>query len=298
VSSNRLGARASRGRAAAFAALCLLFGGIAVLATGCGDAETTASDANEATTTGEGSGEPPLGPGLSLEPTSLDGTEVVVRGRLDGVVADAAGNALGTDAVTGTLWASAPHGSFDSTGEGGQFFLRTAGPHRGSWTALEADEVRFVVRNHAESRVQATVATLPFTLMRGARVSLALTAPADLESVVLAVDDDADGATDRKVPFGEPLVGDAASDMLSPVSVVEIEHPAEARGPMLARVTITATDRGAAGIARVDYALVASGKAGEYTGPFDAPAVGRIVVRAIDRAGNVEAPYQRVSLSP
>ncbi len=69
-------------------------------------------------------------------------------------------------------------------------------------------------------------------------------------------------------------------------------------GRTVARVTIKATDRGGAGVERIDYALVASGKAGEYSRPFEAPAVGRIVVRAIDRVGNVEAPYQRVSLSP
>jgi hypothetical protein len=297
VSSNRAGARTRGGRVIEVASSVSSSRLITLVATGCGDAETNASETNETTTTQEGSGGPLLGPGLSLEPTPLGGTEIVVRGNLDGVVADAAGNALGTDATTGIERVSAPHGSFDSTGEGGQFFVQTAGPHQGSWTALEDDEVSFVVRNHAKSRVQATVATLPFVLARGARVSLALTVPANLDSLVLAVDDNADGATDRKVQFRDPVVGDAASDMLSPVSVVEIGHT-QPTGQMLARVTITATDRGGAGVARIDYALVASGKEGQYTGPFEAPAVGRIVVRAIDRAGNVEAPYQRVSLSP
>jgi hypothetical protein len=285
------------GRVIESAALCLLVGLITLVSTGCGDAETTVSDTNETTTTHEGSGGPLPGSGPSPEPTPLGGTEIVVRGDLDGVVADAAGNELGADAATGIEKVSAPHGTYDSTGEGGQFFIQTAGPHKGSWTALEDDEVSFVVRNHAESRVQATVATLPFALPRGVRVSLALTVPADLDSLVLAVDANADGATDRKIQFQDPVVGDAASDVLPPVSVVEIEH-IRPTGQLLARVTITATDRGGAGVARIDYALVASGKEGRYKGPFEAPAVGRIVVRAIDRGGNVEAPYQRVSLSP
>jgi hypothetical protein len=280
------------------AALCLLVAWISVLASACGGTETTASDGDKTTTTTEASSTPPLGSGLSLEPTPLAGTEVVVRGDLDGVVADAAGNALGTDAATGIQRVSAPHGSFNSTGEGGQFFLQTSGPLRGSWTALEDDEVTFVVRNYAESRIQATAATLPFILESEARVTLALTAPADLNSLVLAIDDTGDGTADREVHFGAPVVGDAASDLLSPVSAVEIEHRVDPTGRTLARVTITAADRGGAGVARIDYALVASGRAGEYSGPFEAPAVGRIVVRAIDRAGNVESPYKRVSLTP
>ncbi len=83
------------------AAMCLLLSGSSLLTTGCGDAETSASDANETTTTGEGSSGSPLGSGLPLEPTPLGGTEVVVRGDLDGAMTDGAGNALGTDAATG-----------------------------------------------------------------------------------------------------------------------------------------------------------------------------------------------------
>jgi hypothetical protein len=63
-------------------------------------------------------------------------------------------------------------------------------------------------------------------------------------------------------------------------------------------VTITAEDHGGAGIARIEYALDASNTSKVYTGPFEAPARGRVIVRAIDRASNVEAPYARVALDP
>jgi hypothetical protein len=223
---------------------------------------------------------------------------VVVRGALDGVVTDRAGNVLGTDSATGIERVDAPHGSFDTTGDGGQFFLRTPGPHRGTWRALRDGEVTFVIRRHAGDEIHETAATLPVRLRRSARVTLKITATAGLGSLQLAVDEDGDGRTDRSVDFGAPVVGPAASDLLGPVSRVDVEHVANAAGRRVARVTITSEDRGGAGIARVEYALDASNTSRLYTGPFEAPAVGRVIVRAIDRAGNIEAPYARVSLRP
>jgi hypothetical protein len=226
----------------------------------------------------------------------LQGTELVVRGELDGVVTDSAGNVLGTDSATGIQRVDAPHGSFDSTGDGGQFFLRTSGPHRGSWTALSDDEVMFVVRNHARDEVEAAAATFPVAVRQGATMTLELSSPAVLGSLELAVDDDGDGRADRDVEFGAPVVGPGASDLLSPVSRVDVERVVDATGEKVVRVTITADDRGGAGIARIEYALDASNRSGVYTGPFEASAVGRVIVRAIDRAGNIEAPYVRVRL--
>ena len=219
-----------------------------------------------------------------------------MRGPLDGVVKDSEGNVLGTHSATGIQAVDAPHGSFDSTGDGGQFFLRTRGPHLGTWTALRDSEVRFIVRNHAGDEVEATAATFPLQLRKGSKVTLELSSPAELGSLEIEVDDDSDGRADRTVAFGAPLVGPAASDLLQPVSRVDVEHVVDSTGKRIARVTITAEDRGGAGIARIDYALDASDKSGVYTGPFEAPAVGQVIVRAIDRAGNIQAPYTRVRL--
>jgi hypothetical protein len=235
--------------------------------------------------------------GAMSRPTGPQGTELVVRGDVDGVVTDSAGNVLGTDSATGIQRVDAPHGSFDPTGDGGHFFLRTSGPHQGAWTALSDGEVAFVVRNHAGGEPEATAATFPVVVRRKANVRLELSSPAELGSLRLAVDDDGDGRTDRAVDFGAPLVGPGASDVLQPTSRVDVEHVDDATGRRVARVTITAEDRGGAGIARIEYALDASDRSGVYTGPFEAPAVGRVIVRAIDRAGNIQAPYARASLT-
>jgi hypothetical protein len=268
---------------------------IALVATACGGTATTEPDSDISTATQEET-VPSGSSGLTSRPTPLHGTELVVRGALDGVVKDPAGNVLGTDSATGIERVDAPHGSFDSTGDGGQFFLTTKGPHRGAWTATRAGEVTFVVRNHAGDEVEETAATLPVALRRGATLTLELSSPADLESLELAVDDDGDGRRDRSVEFGGPVVGSAASDRLAPVSRIDVEHVVDATGQTVARVTITAEDRGGAGVARIQYALDASGRTGVYTEPFEAPAAGRVIVRAIDRAGNSETPLARARL--
>jgi hypothetical protein len=273
----------------ALVALCA-----AVLAPACGGTSTSGEAGN--TTEQREDGGSSGASGLRTGPTDLQGTELVVRGELDGVVSDPAGNVLGTDAAAGIERVSAPHGSFDSTGDGGQFFLLTAGPHRGSWRALGDGEVTFVVRNHAGDGVEETAATLPVALRESATVTLDLSSPAALESLELAIDDDGDGRADRSVGFGAPVVGAAAADLLQPVSHVDVEHVMDATGKRVARVTISARDRGGAGIARTEYALDASGTSDVYTGPFEAPAVGQVIVRSIDRAGNIEAPYARVRL--
>jgi hypothetical protein len=284
-------ARARRGRAGrALVALST-----ALVAAACGGTTSTDDVAptteRQETVTTESSG-------LTTRPTNLEGTELVVRGALDGIVRDPRGNVLGQDSRTGIERVEAPHGSFASTGDGGQFFLRTPGPHRGAWRALRDGQVTFVVRHHARGEVEAAAATLPVVVRKGATVTLDIPSPAELGSLELGVDDDGDGQADRTVDFGAPLHGSAASDLLSPVSRVEVEQVSDAGGKRLARVTITSEDSGGAGIARIEYALDASNRTDVYTGPFEAPAVGRVIVRAIDRAGNIEAPYVRVRLDP
>jgi len=268
----------------------------ALLAPACGGTTTTDREADRATVEREMD---PSGSSRSMSrPIGLEGTELVVRGELDGVVIDPAGNVLGTDIATGIERVDAPHGSFDATGDGGHFFLRATGPHRGAWTAVRDGEVTFVVRDYAGDEVEATAATFPVVVRKGATIMLHLSAPAELGSLELVVDEDGDGRDDRTVPFGAPVVGPAASDMLQPVSRVEVEHVGDSTGKTVARVTIKANDRGGAGIARIEYALDASNRSSVYTGPFVAPAVGRVIVRAIDRVGNIEAPYPRISLNP
>ena len=221
-----------------------------------------------------------------------------MRGALDGGVTDEAGERLGTvDRALGIERTSTASGSYTGTGDGGQFFLDAEGAYEGSWTAADDGEVRFIVRGRDGDEVAATATTWPFVVRTGATISLDFENPADLASLELRVDDGGDGSVDRTVPFAAPVAGAGASDRLPPVSRIAVEH-VDAAGEPKARITITATDSGGAGVGRVEYGLSTSDRPGVYTGPFEVPAVGRITVRAIDRAGNIQAPYARASLKP
>ena len=229
-------------------------------------------------------------------PTGLTGTELHVHGNLYGTLTDEAGNAIGVpDPAIGIQLTGSPSGTYQSTGddEGGQYFVQ-GGEHEGAWTAEKDGEIRFVVRNYADDEIAETVSTLPFFVRAGDKITMSVGAPADLSTLELTVD----GSQDRTVPFGDPVAGEGASDRIQPVSQVMVEHVAGPNGTKLARVTITASDSGGAGVARIEYGISPSHDSGVYTKPFEVPAVGRITVRAIDRAGNIEAPYPRASLAP
>lgn len=229
-------------------------------------------------------------------PAGLTGTELHVHGDMYGTLTDEAGNAIGVpDPATGVQLTSSPGATYHSTGddEGGQYLVQD-GVYKGAWTVEEDDEVRFVVRNYAGDTIAETAATLPFVVRAGDKITMSLGAPADLASLELTVD----GRDDRTVPFGEPVAGNRASDRIQPVSRITVKHVAGPNGTKLARVTIFANDMGGAGIARIEYGISPSNESGVYTEPFEVPAVGRIAVRAIDLAGNIEAPYPRASLAP
>lgn len=274
---------------------------IAVLAASvaaCGEGDEASGAAEDPITTVTRPEVVPTTPGpITGGPAGLTGTEIFVRGDLSGTVTDSAGNALGLlDAATGIQRTEIPGGTFLSGGDddGGQYFLQGDGVYRGEWTADEDDEVVFVVRNHADSEIAEAAATLPFVVRSGDELSLEIGMPADLGSLELTVD----GRNDRTVPFGEPVVGAGASDFIQPFSRIEVEHVEGAHGKPVARVTITVDERGGAGVARIEYGLTPSNRSGVYTKPIELPAVGQVTVRAIDRAGNIEAPYPSASLAP
>jgi len=243
----------------------------------------------------------PTTPGpIAGAPTGLSGTDLHVRGNMYGTLTDEAGNAMGVlDPATGIQLTGTPGGSYLSGGddEAGQYFIQE-GAYEGAWTVKEDDEVLFVARNYAGDEVVEVAATLPFVVRAGDKLSLELAAAADLGPLELAVDEGGDGGVDRAVAFGAPVVGKGADDRIQPVSQVEVEHVEGAGGKQVARVTITVNDLGGAGVARIEYGVTPSNQAGVYMKPLELPAVGRIVVRAIDRAGNIEAPYPDASLAP
>jgi hypothetical protein len=276
----------------------LLFAVIVALVAACGEGEDAPRAVEDPiTTTTRSEVVPTDTTPITGAPSAVSATEIVVRGDLLGTVTDSAGNALGlVDAARGIQRVEIPGGTFLSGGEddGGQYLLGADGSYEGAWTAEEDDEIVFIVHNRAGFETVQTAATLPFVLHAGDRLSLRIAVPADLASLELTVD----GRDDRTVPFGEPVVGKGASDLIPPVSRITVEHAGGPNGTTLARVTITANDMGGAGIARVEYGITPSNESGVYAKPFEVPAAGRIAVRAIDRAGNIEAPYPEASLAP
>jgi hypothetical protein len=280
--------------------LALLFA-LAAFVAACGEGDEARTAAEDTVTTVT---RPEVVPTDTTQitggPVGLSGTELYVRGNMYGTLTDEAGNAMGVpDPAAGIQLTGTPGGSYLSTGDddGGQYFIQDD-VHEGAWTVEEDDEVLFVVRNHADDEIVGVAATLPFVVRAGDKLSFVLGTPADLGSLELAVDEGGDGSVDRTVSFGEPVVGKGADDRHQPVSRIAIEHDLDAAGDPIARITITATDRGRSGMGRIEYGLRPSNRTGVYTGPFEVPAVGTITVRAIDRAGNIQAPYTRASLGP
>src|SRR5439155_6907784 len=105
------------------------------------------------------------------------------------------------------------------------------------------------------------------------------------------------GTIVRRVSFGAPVVGGTSSDVTPPVSKVAVQNFIDSTGRRMASVTITAADNaGGSGVDRIEYALDASDRSGVYSSTLTVPALGNVIVRAIDRAGHVEAPYQVVPL--
>ncbi|MGZ4389428.1 MAG: chitobiase/beta-hexosaminidase C-terminal domain-containing protein, partial [Gaiellaceae bacterium] len=222
----------------------------------------------------------------------------LVRGPASGMVVDSSGNRLGVpDPAAGVELSEIPGAVFNAAGDNASYFVTQSDDYRGAWTATADGQVQVVVRNYADDAVDATASTPPITVRAGAVLSLSYSTPAALGAAAVTVDDDGDGAVDRTVAFGGAVEGAAAADVTAPVSKVSVREFKPADGSWQAEVTIAATDEpGGSGVDRIEYALDASDRSGTYTGPLTVPADGNIIVRAIDRAGNVEAPYRVVAL--
>ncbi len=241
----------------------------------------------------------PLPAGITDEPSPLAGTEVLVKGSAYGLVTDADGNRLGApDTTSGVELDEIPGAVFNGGAGTGSYFVTLDGSYQGSWTATADGQVQLVARDYADDAIDGLASTAPIGVRAGAVLSLLFSRPTALSLLSVGVDDDGDGTVDRMVPFGAPVDGAASSDVTPPVSHVSVENFIDSTGQRLARVTITATDNdGGSGVDRIEYALDASDTSGVYTSPLTVPVTGNIIVRAIDRAGNVEAPYQVVRLA-
>ena len=235
---------------------------------------------------------------VSSQPTPLVGTELLVKGPVYGLVTDSSGNRLGVpDATSGVEFQEIPGAVFNSASDSGSSFVTLDGSYQGSWTATIDGQVQLVARTYSNSTIDGVAAAPPIGVHAGAVLTLGFAKPTTLGSLTVSVDDDGNGTVDRTVPFGTSAQGTAANDKIAPVSQVTVQNFVDSAGRAMANVTITATDEpGGSGVGRIDYALVPSGTSGVYSSTLTVPATGKIIVRAIDRAGNIEVPYKIVPL--
>ncbi len=236
--------------------------------------------------------------GITDRPSLLAGTEVLVKGSAYGLVTDSAGNRLGRPDSSGVELDEIPGAVFNGATDTGSSFVTLDGSYQGSWTATADGQVQLIVRDYAADVVDGVASTVPIGVHAGAVLSLMFSTPTALSLLTVGVDDDGNGTVDRTVPFGAPVAGPASSDVTPPVSKVNVQNFIDSTGRRMANVTITATDNaGGSGVDRIEYALDASDASGVYTSMLTLPVNGNIIVRAIDRAGNIEAPYQVVRLA-
>jgi pimeloyl-ACP methyl ester carboxylesterase len=235
----------------------------------------------------------PIAPGITDQPSLLSGTEVLVNGPASGLIKDSAENPLGTP-NPGVELDQIPGAVFNSGSDANSSFVTLDGAYDGWWKANADGEFQFTVRKYVDDGIAGVASTGPLSLRKGAILYFDFSSPLDLGApLALRIDDDGDGNVDRTVPFGTPVSGSAADDHTPPTSHVVVRNFVDASGTTMARVTITADDNaGGSGVDRIEYALTDSGTTGVYTAPLTVPAKGNIVVRAIDRAGNIEQPYQ------
>jgi hypothetical protein len=229
-----------------------------------------------------------LAAGTSSE-DDLFGTDLTVEGPLAGYVTDTEGRVTGRpDPQLEISVEGIPRSSY-ADGEGvSQVFTIDDGSLQGSWTVQEAGEAALQVRRYEDGNAATVAAALPFAVSAGARVGLAYAQPTAWANLRATVDDNGDGSVDRTIPFGPPLSGDAAEDVESPTSTITVQKTMGKKCLASATVTVTATDTGGAGVARIEYLLTKNGQRGVYTGALALPPHGEILVRAIDRAGNAE----------
>lgn len=230
-------------------------------------------------------------------PEALDGLEVTSLGPLAGQVLDSAGRRNGADEPADGPATDEIPGASSAIGErNSTFFLTGDDRYRTRWEATGDGDVTLQLRTYDADRIVSVRSIGPVNVREGALLSLDLRVPLRPGVLRLAIDDDGDGTTDRRLVVRPVVRGVGANDRLAPEAEVAVRPFTAPDGQRLVEVTIEASDRGGSGVDRVDYALDTSTSSAVYSEPFVVPAEGTLHVRAVDRAGNVSAPYLRVPL--
>jgi pimeloyl-ACP methyl ester carboxylesterase len=234
---------------------------------------------------------------FSFHPQTLSGLELRARGPVTTSMTDSEGRRevadAGADADTSIPGASIAKGAVSETA-----FVSHPDRYTTTWTATDRGEVAVRAAEYAGDEIVSTVAYPSVVLEAGGTITLTHEDSVDgLPS--LAVDHNGDGTVDAEVAAASRVDGAAASDRTAPVSAAEVRRaPGSANtsgGEALVR--LEASDPGPAGVDRIEYAVSATGETGTYDGePLVLPAEGQLFVRAVDRAGNVQASALVVDL--
>lgn len=236
-------------------------------------------------------------PNAGEDGIDLFATELLVRGPVTGAVerlgtgdeelmgiVDNAGTPIEVEGIDGGTYTTSPGSA--------SYSVSAIADYLGGWTATDDGEIAFVLRSY-DGTITGTVSSLPTPVPAGAVLGLAFNHPVGT-GVSVNIDDDGDGTVDRTVPIDQAVFGDGAADTIAPMSAVSVS-PVGDDGSVV-EITIEAIDQGGSGVAAIQYALEATRESSIYAGTFQAPALGELYVRAIDNAGNLEAPYQVIVL--
>ena len=228
-----------------------------------------------------GDGLPTMPDGISLTPGRAVGTEVSIVGPVTGVITDATGRRTGVkDLDLRTSESGIPHSSYNAGTGFASTVLPVEGAYAASWRAVSSGDARIAVRSYDDGTVTSLVAFPPVRVRVGTTVAAAIDSESD--EMKLRVDDDGDGNVDRVVKAFPRVVGAHASDVMAPVSTVEVTSADGVKD-----IVLDASDSGA-GVAYIEYLVGRTGKTSRYTGALRLPAEGDVYFRAVDLAGNVE----------
>jgi hypothetical protein len=212
------------------------------------------------------------------------GTVLRTTGPLSGSISD--GNDE-TGTVEADLAVTGIGGSTFSASDDSADYATTAdGAFMGTFTATDDGQVRLRLARYDADGVLGSAVSPAIAVKKGAVLAIAYSQPSGLSVQQVQVDDNGDGVVDRAVPFLQPIGIGAAEDATPPVASVDV-HRVLTRNGLMARVTVTASDEGGAGVGEVRWSTT-TGLEGTYTDPFLVPAQGDIEVVATDRAGNVQ----------
>lgn len=211
----------------------------------------------------------------------LIGLEVAADGPVALEVTDSSGRRTGSlDPAAQPVVYDVP-GSSAVLGEASaNVFLTQQDRYRTTLVATADGDVTLRLGTYAGDGVAQVRSLDPVHVTRGSRLMFDLAAPVHRGTVQVTIDEDGDGRLDRRERVRPAVARSAARDRSAPKAAVALRPVTGADGERLTEVTVTATDRGGSGVARVDYA---TGAEGVYTEPFLVPAEGVLHVRCRGR---------------